>query len=193
MRSAGNFHPQWGYLAPAPGFLRGVRIVLVAAAVGATAGAAVVVSLLERPEADADNSIAAHALVTSAPVSAGASRSAAPITAAHASSPSASPGSVVANGLANSAAPSAASSAAPPLASATPPTESAPPAQGSAQSKPAAPARRFAGKRHRTVSNEPYRRWQGEDAWRRRRWRDNGYPPQFRLFSSRTGSSDYPN
>src|SRR5262245_46692704 len=70
MRSAGNFHPQWGYLAPAPSFLRSARIVLVATAVGATAGAAVVVSLLERPGADADNSIAAHALVTSAPVAA---------------------------------------------------------------------------------------------------------------------------
>jgi len=69
MRSAGNFHPEWGYLAPAPGFLRTLRVVLVATAVGATAGAVVVVSLVERPGSNDDNaSIAAHALVTSAPI-----------------------------------------------------------------------------------------------------------------------------
>ena len=33
MRYAGNFHPEWGYLAPAPSFLRTLRIVIVAAAV----------------------------------------------------------------------------------------------------------------------------------------------------------------
>jgi hypothetical protein len=63
---------------------------------------------------------------------------------------------------------------------------------GTAEPKPAAPAKRF-GRRHRTASNEPVRHWQGEGAWRRRRPRDNGFPPLFRLFSSRTGSSDYPN
>lgn len=69
MRSAGNFHPDWGYLAPAPGFLRTARIALVATAIGATAGAVVVVSLVARPGAnDDDTSIAAHALVTSAPI-----------------------------------------------------------------------------------------------------------------------------
>lgn len=70
MRSAGNFHPEWGYLAPAPSFMRSVRIALVATVIGATAGAAVVVSLVDRPGATEDNSsIAAHALVTStAPV-----------------------------------------------------------------------------------------------------------------------------
>jgi hypothetical protein len=69
MRSAGNFHPEWGYLAPAPGFMRTVRIALVATAIGATAGAVVVVSLVDRPgSADDNSSIAAHALVTSAPV-----------------------------------------------------------------------------------------------------------------------------
>ena len=40
MRSAGNFSPEWGYLAPAPSFMRTARVVLVATAVGATAGAA---------------------------------------------------------------------------------------------------------------------------------------------------------
>jgi hypothetical protein len=66
MRSAGNFNPEWGYLAPAPSFMRTARLVLVATAVGATAGAVVVLSLVERPAADAGKtSIAAHALVTS--------------------------------------------------------------------------------------------------------------------------------
>ncbi len=66
MRSAGNFSPEWGYLAPAPSFLRTARVVLVATAVGATAGAAVVLSLVDRPAADAyKTQIAAHAIVTS--------------------------------------------------------------------------------------------------------------------------------
>ena len=49
MRGAANFNPEWGYLAPAPSFMRTVRIVVVAAAVGASAGAAVVFSLVDRP------------------------------------------------------------------------------------------------------------------------------------------------
>jgi len=60
MRPVGNFHPEWGYLAPAPNFMRTARIVLVAAAVGATAGAVVVLSLTERP--GAETSIAARTL-----------------------------------------------------------------------------------------------------------------------------------
>ena len=48
MRFAGNFHPEWGYLAPAPNFMRTARVVVVATAIGATAGAAVVLSLAER-------------------------------------------------------------------------------------------------------------------------------------------------
>jgi hypothetical protein len=67
MRSAGNFHPEWGYLAPAPSFMRMVRTALVATAIGAVAGAVVVVSLIERPGSN-DNAIAAHALLTRAPV-----------------------------------------------------------------------------------------------------------------------------
>lgn len=83
MRSAGNFHPEWGYLAPAPGFMRTARIALVATAIGATAGAVVVVSLAARPGSEDDNaSIAAHALVTSAPViTSPVARAAAPPTA----------------------------------------------------------------------------------------------------------------
>jgi|HubBroStandDraft_4_1064222.scaffolds.fasta_scaffold785339_1 hypothetical protein len=46
MRYAMNFHPEWGCLAPAPSFLRTMRTVLVATAVGATAGGGVVLSLI---------------------------------------------------------------------------------------------------------------------------------------------------
>jgi hypothetical protein len=67
MRFAGNFHPEWGYLAPAPSFLRTARVALVAAAVGATAGAGVVLSLTDRP---VETSVAARTLVR--PVEAGA-------------------------------------------------------------------------------------------------------------------------
>ena len=69
MRSAGNFNSEWGYLAPVPSFMRTVRVVLVATAIGATAGAAVVLSLIDRPttaEHDRTASITAHAIVTSA-------------------------------------------------------------------------------------------------------------------------------
>ena len=67
MRSAGNFNPEWGYLAPAPSLMRTLRVVLVATAVGATAGAAVVISLVDRPAASGDKiaSTTAHAIVTS--------------------------------------------------------------------------------------------------------------------------------
>ena len=83
MRSAGNFHPEWGYLAPAPSFMRTVRIALVATAIGATAGAVVVVSLVERPGANDDNtSIAAHALVTSTPVETSSVTTSLPVKAA---------------------------------------------------------------------------------------------------------------
>jgi len=60
MRFVGNFNPEWGYLAPAPSFIRTVRIAVVAAAVGATAGAAVVFSLADHPAAE--ESVAARTL-----------------------------------------------------------------------------------------------------------------------------------
>ena len=60
MRYAGNFHQEWGYLAPAPSFIRTARVVLVAAAVGATAGAGVVFSLVGRE--DTETSVAARTL-----------------------------------------------------------------------------------------------------------------------------------
>ena len=40
MRHAKNFHPEWGFLAPAPSFMRTLRTVFVATAVGATYGQA---------------------------------------------------------------------------------------------------------------------------------------------------------
>jgi hypothetical protein len=52
MRSSGSFHPEWGYLAPRPSFLRTCRIVLVSTAVGLAAGAAVAVSLVDHPAAE---------------------------------------------------------------------------------------------------------------------------------------------
>jgi hypothetical protein len=62
MRHAGNFNPEWGYLAPAPTFMRTARVFIVAALVGGTAGAAVVFSLMDRPAAEA--SVAARTLVS---------------------------------------------------------------------------------------------------------------------------------
>jgi hypothetical protein len=61
MRRAANFNPEWGYLAPAPSFIRSARLVIVAAAIGATGGAAVVFSLADRPVVE--QSVAARTLV----------------------------------------------------------------------------------------------------------------------------------
>jgi|SRR5579862_2424432 hypothetical protein len=47
MRHTMNFHPVWGCLAPAPSFLRTMRAVLLATAVGAAAGGGVVLSLVD--------------------------------------------------------------------------------------------------------------------------------------------------
>lgn len=68
MRSAGNSHPQWGYLAPEPSFMHTVRIALVATVIGAIGGAAVVVSLVQ-PGSNANNTpITAHALLAGVPL-----------------------------------------------------------------------------------------------------------------------------
>jgi hypothetical protein len=77
MRFAGNFHPEWGYLAPAPNFMRTARVVAVATAIGATASAAVVLSLAERsaPGAVADAGktlVVVHSLVQPAEAAASA-------------------------------------------------------------------------------------------------------------------------
>ena len=69
MRSAVKSHPEWGYVTPAPSFMHAVRIALVATGIGATGGAVVVSSLIERTGSNQDHTpIAAHALVTSMPV-----------------------------------------------------------------------------------------------------------------------------
>jgi hypothetical protein len=62
-----NFHPVWGCLAPAPSFLRTVRRVLVATAVGATAGGGVVLSLVGHSAGQ--TSVAERTLVRSNAVS----------------------------------------------------------------------------------------------------------------------------
>jgi hypothetical protein len=64
MRHVGNFNPEWGYLAPAPSLLRTARVFLVAAAIGASTSAAVVLSLTDRPAAE--TTVAARTLVLSA-------------------------------------------------------------------------------------------------------------------------------
>ena len=73
LRHARNLNPEWGYVAPAPGFMRTARLIGVAV-IGATACAAMVFSLLDRPVAE--ESVAARTLVApdpSRPVTAGTS------------------------------------------------------------------------------------------------------------------------
>src|SRR6516162_573456 len=65
MRHDRNFNPEWGYVAPAPSVMRTARLIVVAVTLGATAGAATVFSLLDRPAAE--ESVAARTLVTPAP------------------------------------------------------------------------------------------------------------------------------
>lgn len=188
MRSAGIFHPQWGYLAPAHSFLRGARVIVVATAVGATAGAVVVVSLLERVGADADKSIAAHALVTSVPVAAPAlvQSSVAPPAPALTGAPAqAAMAPQVQQGLANADAGPASGVSAP----ATKPTPQAADEDAAASdSKPVARARRPHGRRRHTASNAFSRRRHG--AWRTRRWRNSVATARPRRFSYRAGASE---
>jgi len=60
MRYNASFHPEWGYLAPAPSFIRTVRIVFIATAVGAAVGAGVGFSWIGH---GAESSVAARTLV----------------------------------------------------------------------------------------------------------------------------------
>ena len=60
MRYNPSFHPEWGYLAPAPSFIRTVRIVFIATAVGAAVGAGVGFSWIGH---GAESSVAARTLV----------------------------------------------------------------------------------------------------------------------------------
>ncbi len=216
MRSAGNFHPEWGYLAPTPSFVRTLRIVLVATAIGATAGAGVVVSLLPHRATGAgtDSSIAAHALVISAPAANSAAAiapaqraAAAPAqsqTAAVSAQPAVAgpqqagrPGEIgaAATNTANTAAapqsigaPNAASGAAPThVAHVEEPAVAAPGHDEIAPVSEAAPSKK--SKRHRAASYEAIRRWQAARGEAKKpRHGDGGFEPLFRLFSSRTSS-----
>jgi hypothetical protein len=135
MRFAGNFHPEWGYLAPAPSFMRTARVVAVATAIGATAGAAVVLSLAGSStpgptpgvQADAGNSfVVVHSLVQPAEAAtAVALPSATPVVAAApVTVPSAATEPVQANIKANAQAASGALVPPPPAAQVSAPAAS---------------------------------------------------------------------
>jgi hypothetical protein len=221
MRSAGNFHPEWGYLAPAPGFMRTVRIALVATAIGAVAGAVVVVSLVERPGVNDDNSsIASHALVTSAPIITAPVVAAAPVSKvvpanvaqapveakvpaqaqqAQAQPPLASkPAPVAAANVSGARAGSLPVAAVPPsrvasVSAETPPVaEAVPAAPVAAADEAALPDEKKVPIKKRRAETYPARRWQASDG--RKRWRNNsGFGPLLHLFSFRTGSSPFAN
>jgi hypothetical protein len=52
MSNVGNFNPEWGYLAPKPGFIRSARMALATGAIGVVAGMAVAVALVAHPTDD---------------------------------------------------------------------------------------------------------------------------------------------
>ncbi len=83
MRNTANFHPEWGYLAPTPIFIRTMRVVVVATAVGATVGAGVGFSWVSHPTTE--TSVAARTLVR--PIEAVSARANTPAQAAQASTP----------------------------------------------------------------------------------------------------------
>jgi hypothetical protein len=194
MRSAGNFHPDWGYLAPAPSFMRTARIVLVATAIGATAGAAVMISLVPHSATDAaDAPIAAHALVTSVPVVAEAPAPA-PLDETVAAQPPAAPQMQAAappasatvskpNTIASSTAQASASVATlagSPSASATPAQAGASPGETVAEPEPAPKQ----AKKRRTAGYDPTR--PAAKKWTNKR----PFDPLFHLFSSSSGPRD---
>jgi hypothetical protein len=207
MRSAGNFHPEWGYLAPTPSFVRTLRVALVATAIGATAGAGVVVSLVAHPASGrtADSSIAAHALVTGVPagnsVSAAAPAPAAAPAAAVAS-PAASPQQAASPDEIGAGKNTANAASAPPAAGAANAANGAAPAEVAHGEEPAAalahedtaalpeaaPSKKTVTRKHRASSYEAIRRWQASREAKKPRHGEGGLEPLFRLFSSRTGS-----
>ncbi len=84
MRKTSNFHPEWGYLAPAPSFMRTARLVLLATAVGATLGAGAVFSWASHQATEP--SVAARTLVH--PPEAGSAGADTPAQATQANAPS---------------------------------------------------------------------------------------------------------
>jgi hypothetical protein len=192
MRSAGNFHPDWGYLAPAPSFMRTARIVLVATAIGATAGAAVMISLVPHSATDAANApIAAHALVTSVPVMAEAPAAAPldePVAAQTpaipqmqaAVSPSASKSNMVAPAPAQAPGSVATLAGSSSPVGATPAEPAASPDETVTAPEP--PSKQT--KKHRTAGYDPTR--PAAKKWANKR----PFDPPFHLFSSSSGPRD---
>jgi hypothetical protein len=64
MPNSGNFNPEWGYLAPRPGFVRTARMVVLAGVIGTVGGIAVAAALIERPASE-DLSVAARTMAPS--------------------------------------------------------------------------------------------------------------------------------
>lgn len=216
MRSAGNFHPEWGYLAPAPSFMRTVRIALVATAIGAVGGAVVVVSLVERPGSDDNTAIAAHALLTRAPVVKGPTVAKAAEPAAEKTMPSAprpsvatsvpavqpavtaAPAQVTASpapsAVASEAQSDKADSISPPLPLAAPNDGAVAAARVPAEADAAVAPDTATEPRTTTKRSARKHRYYEREPYRRQenarsRWRENGgFEPLFRLFSFRTGS-----
>jgi hypothetical protein len=207
MRSAGNFHPEWGYLAPAPSFMRSVRTALVATAIGAVAGAVVVVSLVSHPGANDNNSsIAAHALVTTnAPVVAAPAVAALPFGKAAAATLAQAPTTAKLQPTQTaSAAPSAAKSevktAAQPAvaasetgaASATPqapisaaelPDDASPADAASAVAADTPGAAAAAVRKHHVAGYQARRRWEAANNNAKKHWHDNhGLAALFHIF-----------
>jgi hypothetical protein len=195
MRSSGNFHPDWGYLAPAPSFMRTARIVLVATAIGATAGAAVIISLAPHSATDAANApIAAHALVTSVPVVAEAPVAAPPDEAVatqtpasaapemQAAAPPASAGKPNMIASPSAQAPGNVALAGPP--SATPTEAEAQPAASPSETVAEPEPAPKQAKKHRTAGYYPTRPLAKK--WPTRR----PFDPLFHLFSSSGGPRD---
>jgi hypothetical protein len=83
MRHTANFHPEWGYLAPAPSFMRRARIVVAATAVGATLGVGATFSVVHQAT---ELSVAARTLVR--PTEAGSAGANTPAQATQANAPS---------------------------------------------------------------------------------------------------------
>ena len=195
MRSAGNFHPEWGYLAPAPSFMRIVRITLVATAIGATAGAAVVVSLVNRPSSGATtSSIAAHALVTNVqPVTPPASKIL-PVVAQAPARPAPSAAQPHVPSEQASAIPATTPASAPDVAQTPPLPEAATvPVREAVTDPESQPAKKLPIRKRHLSRSEPFRH-APPSADPRGTWeRSRGFGPLFGLFSSRTGYSNSSN
>jgi hypothetical protein len=189
MRRSASFNPEWGYLAPAPSFVRSARLVIVAAAIGATAGAAVVFSLVDRPVAE--ESVAARTLVQQPIVSASTTVGAPvvaqlPTESQHAQSRADAPGvaqrqaAMLApanvGGAASIASESGATSTAPRAVSAlalaeAPAITNAPPAQGTSDvaAAEAAPAQK-------TPTKKPRAAWRAAPRYEAPRYERYGMP-----------------